>query len=253
MPTIPVGSASGLVIPKIAPEGAVNQRWRHIEFFTQAVKLNASIGFPVNQNYELAGTNAADANSGFDADGGNSLVTAGAANDQMVIQAHKDAGQSAINAIAWQAQKYWRFETRVLLGSVITSAIVWAGMKLVETSAANDANQAMFRYQDGVNGGRWQLITVNAGVPNTLDSGIVAAAADEVWLAVDVVYNTADNTFVPQYFIGRNYGDLQFVGQGASLLTATSLLPVVAVQGTAASPRSLTVRHIGTSIQRFIS
>lgn len=69
-----------------------------------------------------------------------------------------------------------RFSVRFALEQLSTGAQTFAShIGFMDTSASGDAlNGAYFRYNEAVNGGRWQCITAQGGTRTTTDSGITA-------------------------------------------------------------------------------
>ena len=131
------------------------------EGFEQPPLLNASVGVNANLNWEIVGTNAANAGSTFAAGGGLNLATAGANNDQIIVVPHQDAVQTWIAASGvWNTDRSlvlrWQFRT---VASIATMTICM-GVRSLNTlqSGANalatttDADAFLVRYAaaDGV-------------------------------------------------------------------------------------------------------
>jgi len=184
-------------------------------------------------DFEVLGTNMTSALSTFNAEGGINLTTAGADNDQAILLPHLDANQSSWTSWTWGSDKasYWmlRFKT----GASIAAAIIWAGLKLTNTpTTATDNDQAFFRYQNGVNSGRFQAIYSIDGTDSANDSGVTVAAATEYVLEVAI-----DASRIARFFINNT-----LVLTSTALKDATDFIPYLGVQASgAAGAKAVTV------------
>ena len=171
----------------------------HVENFLQAPLLNASVlitdtaptlaqmalRLRANRDWEIAGTNAADAGSVPSAAGGVGITTAAAANDQMLVGAHTDASQSAINALQVQTQKLGAFGLTLTTGASVAAVTLFAGLKLTNTPViATDDDQAMLRYSTADNNTTWQAVVSSAGTDYTYDTGVAVTASTPYRLEV---------------------------------------------------------------------
>lgn len=125
-----------------------------VDNFAQRPLLNASIGVAANLNWELTGTNAADAGSTFNAGAGVNLATAGADNDQIIVVPHQDTNQAwhgVANVFDTDQPMVfrWRFRT---VASVATMTICF-GVRPLATlqgganalAVTTDADALLFR------------------------------------------------------------------------------------------------------------
>jgi hypothetical protein len=228
----------------------------HLERFLKRPALNADIVptnldptqaqfatiLAANLDWEVVGTNATTALCTFAEGGGITLTTAGADGDEMILQTHRDTNQSALFVQNWGSARLPLFQLDLVTGANITNAIIWAGFKLTSTEVvATDDDQFAIRYEDDVNGGRWQLITSNAGVDDTDDSGIAVAVSTVYQLRVEV---GAD--MIPVYTINNT-----IVGVGPALRVLTTFDPYagVAADGAAAA-KAITARQLLISQSR---
>lgn len=188
-----------------------------------------------NTSLALVGTNAADAQAVFQTANGNAggvlLTTTTSANDQVILAANTGSIWGQINYIV---DNQIVFETQIVTTASVTAEILWAGLKLTNTSTtATDNDQIMFRYQDTINGGRWQLCDSNNNVDNVQDSGVPVATATAYLLQIKVGMD-----LLPRYYIN---GIL--VGTGNALRATQNLLPFVGVQTTTTAAKSVAVRY----------
>ena len=120
--------------------------------------------------------------------------------------------------------------------------IIWAGLKLTNTPVTTtDANQAFFRYEEGVIAGNWQAIDSISNTDNAVDSGVVVAINTDYHLVIDI-----DSARVARFFI-----DGVLVSTSAALTSAIDMIPYIGVMvqaGGAAGAKTLTVR--GQAISR---
>lgn len=127
-------------------------------------------------HFEVLGTNATSALTTYNAEGGITITTAGADSDFNVILPHLDANQSPWTKWTWGTDREVEWMCRIETGASIANAVIWAGLKLTNTSVtATDANQVFFRYEDDVNSGKWQAVYSVAGTDYAIDTGITAA------------------------------------------------------------------------------
>lgn len=176
-------------------------------------------------DFELLGTNAVSGSSAFYAEGGIVLTTAGADADQVILLPHLDANQSAWSQITWGTDREVEWECDITPVQ-ITACIIWAGLKLTNTpTVATDNDQVFFRFENGVNGGEWQLITSIGGTDTTTDTNIAAAANTRVHFKVII-----DSSRKARCYVN---GDLIY--QTAALTDATDLIPYIGVQASGAA------------------
>ena len=121
-----------------------------------------------------------------------------------------------------------------MTGAAITNSIVWAGLKLTNTDVvATDNDQCYFRYEDGVNTGKWQAVSSIGGADDAADSGVTVALSTVYHLVIDIA---ADRT-------AAFYINGVLVETSAALTDATDFIPYIAVEADgAAEAKTLTVR-----------
>ena len=137
-------------------------------------------------DFEVLGTNGVSASTAYYAEGGITLTTAGANNDQVIVAPHLDASQSPWAQVTWGTDKETVWECDISTSSNITANIIWAGLKLTNTSTtATDDNQVFFRYAAGTNSGKWQAIYSIGGTDTADDSGVTVAVSTRYHLKVN--------------------------------------------------------------------
>ncbi len=205
-----------------------------IQSATEAVREIA------DPDFEVLGTNMTSALSTFNAEGGNRLTTAGADNDQAILLPHLDANQSPWTQITWGTDQETEWECHLKTGAAITNQILWAGLKLTNTpTAATDNDSVYLRYQNGVNGGRWQALYSIANADTAVDTGIPVALSTEyhVRIAIDAAR------------VARVYLNGLLVATTTALTDATDFIPYIGVQASGeAAAKSLIV--FGEAISR---
>ena len=206
-----------------------------IQDATEAVRMIA------DPNFEVLGTNGVSASTAYYAEGGITLTTAGANNDQVIIVPHLDASQSPWTQVTWGTDKETSWECDISTSSNITANIIWAGLKLTNTSTtATDNDQVFFRYAAATNSGKWQAIYSIGGTDTADDSGVTVAVSTRYHLKV-----TIDSSRIARMYING-----VLVSTSTALTDATDLIPYIGVQATTGAAKSIVVH--GQSISRVI-
>lgn len=179
----------------------------------------------VDRNFEVlaptSGSNASSDDVTHYAEGGITLTTDGADGDGLCIMPHLDTSQSAWNLVTWGTDQSTRWECRFRTGGNIGNAIIWAGLKLTDTDVViTDADQAYFRYENGVNDGEWQAVSSIGGTDTTFDTDVVVAINTEYHFVVDI---QADRT-------ARFYINGVLHTTTAALTDTIDLIPYIAVE-----------------------
>lgn len=164
------------------------------EKFVRAPKLNATLAWgaaygqaasiaieTANKQFELVGTNAADADSLLFAGGGIALSTAGAGADQMIVRPHTDTNQSEMATVTWgsadEITLSWTFRVAAFAGQIIClgmrpAATLAAGATALDTATDND--KFIIRAAQGTDT-NFQLIASVGGTETTVDSGVAVS------------------------------------------------------------------------------
>lgn len=188
-----------------------------------------------NPHFEVVGTNAASANATFADGGGVTLTTGTTSGDQMILTPHLDTGLTAWAATKWNTNDKVGIATIVKTGASVEDAIVWAGLKLTNTSVvATDDNQVMFRYAAGSNDGKLTCVYSVAGDDVTIETDIEVAASTSYLLEIEINGDRKATFYVN--------GDA--VAMSTALAADTDLIPYVGVQTAAAAAKAITVRKV---------
>lgn len=186
----------------------------------------------------VAGTNSTSALATYNAEGGITLTTAGAAADQEIIGPTTTTNTSPWRMVTWGSDQQTAWQCRIKTGANITGATLIAGLKLTFTpTTATDADQTFFRYNDLTNSGKWQCIDYNTTVANAMDSGVTVVLSTEYFLQIFI-----DAARVPHYYING-----VLVANGNALKDATDYLPFVGVHAVDAAAKAMTIRSMSIS------
>ena len=192
-------------------------------------------------DFEILGTNADSTCTTFYAEGGVSLTTKTTSGDQVILLPHLDADQSAWTQVTWGTDKETVWECDISTGSAITTAIVWAGLKLTNTpTAATDNDQVFLRYEAGVSSGAWVLWYSIGGTDTSIVLPLTVAVSTRYHIKIAI---GSDRT-AKVYVNGVLYGTT------TALTDATDLIPYIGVQTATAGARTVVVHH--EAISRII-
>jgi hypothetical protein len=255
--TVAFGYATSSPVDGLVYERLLNPKFfTHFERFNKRPALNATLVptnldptqaevaaiLAANLDLEIAGVNADDAGVEFLEGGGIRMETVGADGDEHILQAHTDTNQSSLAACNWDSRNRPLFMANILTGpeaADIDNCILWMGWKLTSAEAvATDADQAYFRYENGVNGGRWQAITEADSVNDSHDTGILVNSGTLYRLIVDVGPDR-----VPRYYINNR---LVETGPALRALATFDFFIGVASDG-AAEAKELDIRNFMVS------
>jgi hypothetical protein len=193
-------------------------------------------------DFELLGTNFSSDDVTFNAEGGIVFTTDGADGDGLFLAPHLDANQSAWSQVTWGTDKETVWECDITTGAAITNSIIWAGLKLTNTDViATDANQCFFRYENGVNTGKFQAVNSIANVDVSTDSGVTVAVSTRYHLKIII-----DSDRVATMYING-----VLVSTTAALTTATDFIPYICVEADGAGEAKTLAIH-GQTISRVI-
>ena len=194
---------------------------------------------PADPWFELLGTNAASACSAHYAEGGITLTTAGADNDQVILAPHLDTAQSGWANTTWGTDQETEWECLIKTGAAITNMILWCGLKLTNTpTIATDNDQVFVRYQNGVNSGKWQVNYSIGGTDTSVDSGVT--------VEVSTVYHI--KIVINSSRIAKVYINGVLVATSTALTDATDFIPYLGIQASGqAAAKAFHVRGQGIS------
>lgn len=205
-----------------------------IQNSSEAVRMIA------NPDFEVTGGNAVSSDIAHGAEGGITLTTAGGDGDGVFLHPHLDADQTQWEQTTWGTDQETRWEAFLKIGANITNAIIWAGLKLTSTPVVvTDDDQAFFRYEDDVNGGRLQAVVSIGGTDTVKDLGLTIAVSEARHLAIEIDEDRKAHFFVD--------GVEEFVSDA---LASVDLKPYIGVEADGAgAAKVLTVRW--TKISRL--
>jgi len=192
-------------------------------------------------DFQISGTNASSDDVVFDAEGGIRLQTDGADGDEVIVLPHQDANQSSWAQWTWGTDKQARWGCVIQTGANIGDCIIWAGLKLTSTEVvATDADQAFFRYENAVNGGRWQAVSSIGGVDDAADSRTTAVAVGTRY-RLEVAIDSSR--------LCRFYIDGSLVKTSAALTNAVNFVPYIGVAADGAAAAKTLIVY-GQAISR---
>jgi len=195
-----------------------------------------------DREFEILGTNASSDDVTANPEGGIILETDGASGDQVILLPHLNTGQSAWTTYTWGTDQQTEWSCHIKTYSNIADIILWAGLKLTNTSTtATDNDQVFFRFAPATNSGKWQAIYSIGGTDTAGDSGVTVAASTEYHLKV-----TIDSSRIARFYINGT-----LVATSTALTDATDLIPYLGVQASAAAAKRLYV--FGQSISRAVA
>ena len=216
-------------------------RYSLFEPFNRKPNLNGDLASgteatrePSNPDFEILGANAASSCTAFSGGGGVKLTTTTSASDAVVVLPHLDTAQSGWAGVTWGTEDETNWGTAVATDTSIADIVIWAGLKLTNTSTtATDDNQAFFRFAPATNGGRFQAVYSVSGTDYELDTGVTVAASTAYTFQIIL---GADRK--PSFFIN---GEQVAKGQNA-MTTGIDLIPYVGVLTSTTAAKSIHLR-----------
>lgn len=183
-------------------------------------------------DFEILGTNADSSCTTFYAEGGVSLTTKTTSGDQVILLPHLDANQSAWTQVTWGTDKETVWECDISTGSAITTAIVWAGLKLTNTpTAATDNDQVFLRYEAGVSSGAWVLWYSIGGTDVSVVTPFTVAVSTRYHIRIAIASNRTAKVYINGTLVGTT----------TALTDATDLIPYIGVQTATTAARVVAV------------
>lgn len=190
-------------------------------------------------HFEILGNNATSALCTYNAEGGIVLTTATSSGDQMILAPHLDTNQSAWTQWTWGSDQETHWEAVIETQANIADIILWAGLKLTNTSTtATDDDQVFFRFAPATNSGKWQAISSIGGTDDAQDSGVTVAASTVYHLVIDI-----DGGRRARFYINE-----ALVETSGQLTDAKDFIPYIGVQTSADAAKAIGIR--GQTISR---
>lgn len=193
-----------------------------------------------NKDWEIAGTNAANAGSTASTGGGLALATAGAANDTIAIKPHTTSALSQLSTVDFSTSDQLGYGARVKTGSSIADLTLCFGYGLTladvtDFGQGNDNDGVWFRYNPSSNSGKFQCIASRSGTDEVRDSGVTVAADTDYTLEVSV-----DEDRRAHFFINSGW----VASMENPLTAAIDLLPFAGVASSASAAKSFKLRRL---------
>lgn len=237
----PYEMSEAIVLNKPVVEGS--DRYVLEENFARRPGLNASVGVDFNPNFEILGTNVAEANVTWGSTvGGIEMKTAGADNDQVIILPHLDTLQTAWTNVKWGTENQVIWEAVIKTSDVTTGILIWAGLKLTNTpTVATDDDQAFFRFSTDDSDTNWEIVNSIGGTDTTSDSGVAVSAHTIYYLRIEI-----DSSRQAHYFINNKE-----VYRSSAMTNDVDLIPYVGVQCLDSTPSSQYLYLIKEKISRY--
>lgn len=182
------------IIPASADDG--NDGATKAEFAALAV---------ANKHFEILGTSASSDDITFAATDAGILCTLdGADNDQIIVLPHLDTNQTAWTGVQWGTENQVEWECAIKTGSVVTTTLLWAGLKLTNTpTIITDDDQVMFRFSTDDSDTTWRCVSSIANTDTNTDSGITVAAATWYRLRIKILSSRAAEFYINDVLITR--------------------------------------------------
>ena len=184
---------------------------------------------PADPNWEVQGASMTSGLSTYNAEGGITITTAGAASDYAILTPHLDTKQSGWAQYTWGNDQETHFETVIKTGAALTTCILFVGLKLTAVyTTATDADQIYFMT---TNAAAWSCLDEATGTLVTTDTGVVPVVNTVYRLRIDIDENR----------VGRMYINDILVRESQVLKDATDLIPYIGVfENGGGGARSLT-------------
>lgn len=214
------------------------------ENYNQRPGLNTSVGIAFNVDFEILGTNAAEADVIWGATvGAVELKTHGADNDQVIVLPHLDTLQSAWTGMKWGIENEVIWEAVIKTSDITTGILLWAGLKLTNTpTVATDDDQAYFRFSTDDTDTNWEIVNSIGGTDVTADSGVVVSASTNYYFRIEI-----DSDRKAHYFINNKE-----VYVSTAMTNDVDLIPYIGVQCLDATPSSQYLYLVKQKISRIV-
>lgn len=187
--------------------------------------------------FEILGLNCVSTCSAHYVEGGITLTTTTGSGDQVILAPHLDTSETCWAQTTWgtDQETVWECHIGIVASSSVT---IWAGLKLTNTSVTTtDNDQVFFRYQNGVNSGKWQAIQSIANVDTSTDSGITIG-----------IQSYHLKIIIDSSRVAKMYIDGVLVATSTALTNAVDLIPYIGVETGTTAAKS--IRVYGQSIAR---
>lgn len=240
-------------VPELYPPAAYADRIVHIDRFSKRPILAADLDpATVNQTAQrlltganldwiISGTNAANAGSALNTEGGILLTTAGADNDQIVLSpatAINSIGQSPFGVTQWQPDHAARFEATIELPAItnITAQVGFALTTALDLTTDDDYIKFQFSTEGATSTANWTVATGVGGTDVELDAGIAPVAARSIRLAIEIPASGRIRAYINGLEVLKN--------TLAIPTAAANLIPIAGIQALEVADKSIAVREV---------
>ncbi len=219
----------------------LTMEWVAGEHGTPALN-GATENFAADPWFEILGQQASADDVTFAADGGVLLTTDGAASDAVIIVPHLDSEHAIWDDVTFGTDDETIWECLLKVGT-IADDIGYCGLKLTNVNASSaDLDQAYFRYENGINSGKWQALVEVNGSLTTVDTGVLAAVGQIMHFKI--VMDAAE--LCHMYVNGKLVSQVSFAGNTVNLKPYIGI-----VDGAGGSASTMTA--YGQKISRLIA
>ena len=203
------------------------------EYFKRLPQLNVNVAISTSLDFEVLGTNADNTTEAYSTTvAGVKLTTKTTSADQVIVLPHLDTAQTAWSTVLWGTENQTVWECALRTDSSIASIIIWAGLKLTNTSTiATDADQVLFRFSTTDSDTTWRLISSIGNSDTNTDSGVTVAASTTYRFKVSI-----DSDRKATFYIN----DVAYY-KTAALTNDVDLIPYVGVQTATTAAKAITV------------
>lgn len=196
-----------------------------------ALKINNMLA--ANEHFEVAGTNMTSALATHNAArGGVRLATAGANNDQSILQPRQTNSGDSLWATGMVTDQSPSWTVSFRLGSVAAISIK-VGLALTNAHNLTTDDDQVALWFTTATGGNWLVATSIGGTDATVDTGIAPAANREYRLAIDIDENR----------VARVWLNGVLVATTDALTTAVNLKPYISIQALTGAAKTIDIRY----------
>lgn len=186
-----------------------------------------------DRDFELLGSGASSDDVTIHPEGGIKIETDGGGTNAVIVLPHLNAGQTPWTTITWGTDQETAWEACITTGSAITAQVIHAGLKLTNTpTVATDNDQAFFRYEAGVNSGKWQAVYSIANSDTSADTGVTVAVDTNYHLRIAI-----DASRIARFYINGT-----LVATSTALTNAVDLIPYIGILEAAAAAKHMYIR-----------
>jgi len=176
---------------------------------TEATRMTA------DPDFEILGTSASTDDVDHNAEGGLTMQTDGANDDQIFVHPHQDANQSPWNYVTWGTDQETRYECRVETPVDVTTGIhLVVGLKTDLDMTLNDADLVVFNYNTDDSDLTWGVVAnVNSGTATDTDTGVPCTPATTYIFVIKFDAAGVAHCYINDQLVA----EIDFAGEAADL------------------------------------